>query len=119
MLHLWEHKLFLVRYVDDFKMSGPPDKVAIGFKLIAEGIDLDPVEDANHFIGVTHTPGFVNVKGTQDHPDNWSRCCILDCEAYLEDSVKLYRELMIGMTGKEPKLSDVDTPSIPSIHRRY
>ena len=37
-----EHKLFLVIYVDDFKLSGPVDKLQLGWDLIARGLKIEP-----------------------------------------------------------------------------
>ena len=35
-------KLYLVVYVDDFKLSGPKDNLSAGWPLILEGLDIEP-----------------------------------------------------------------------------
>ena len=45
--HHPELNLFLVIYVDDFKMSGPADKLQQGWDLIAKGLTIDTPKDIN------------------------------------------------------------------------
>ena len=54
-------KLILIAYVDDFKLSGPADKLAKGWELIRgksdvapNGIDMDPPAPVGRFLGCEH-----------------------------------------------------------------
>jgi hypothetical protein len=46
--------LFLIVYVDDFKMSGPTANLAIGWELTKKGIHIKKPVPTCHFLGCTH-----------------------------------------------------------------
>ena len=55
------HKLFLIIYVDDFKLSGPAGKLAEGWRLLKEpsegcpkGIEMDDPTDVGRYLGCEH-----------------------------------------------------------------
>ena len=55
------HKLFLIIYVDDFKLSGPAGKLAEGWQLLKEpsegcpkGIEMDDPTDVGRYLGCEH-----------------------------------------------------------------
>ena len=47
-------RLLLAVYVDDFKMSGPVQKVAKGWELISSKIDMDPPSAVGRYLGCEH-----------------------------------------------------------------
>lgn len=47
-------KLFLLVYVDDFKLSGPAQNLPLGWSLIAKHITLDEAKEVSFFLGCTH-----------------------------------------------------------------
>ena len=47
-------KLFLIVYVDDFKLSGPKASVEEGWKLISSGIEMDPPTASGKYLGCGH-----------------------------------------------------------------
>eukprot|EP00959_Pyramimonas_sp_CCMP1952_P171747 3588835-Pyramimonas_sp.AAC.1 len=56
-----ELKLFLITYVDDFKLAGPADKLAQGWKLLQsptlncpKGIEIDPPTAVGRYLGCEH-----------------------------------------------------------------
>ena len=49
-----ELQLFLVVYVDDFKLSGPADKLALGWELIRRGITAEDPHPLDHYLGCLH-----------------------------------------------------------------
>ena len=52
-----EAKLFLTAYVDDFLLSGPEAAHDPFWKLLqAKGINIDPPEDLDRFLGRAHAP---------------------------------------------------------------
>eukprot|EP00959_Pyramimonas_sp_CCMP1952_P233862 4886999-Pyramimonas_sp.AAC.1 len=53
--------MFLIIYVDDFKLSGPADKLAQGWKLLQEpskncpkGMEIDPPTAVGRYLGCEH-----------------------------------------------------------------
>ena len=44
-------KLLLVVYVDDFKLAGPSDNMAKGWKLISEKIKMEPYQSVGRYLG--------------------------------------------------------------------
>ena len=47
-------RLFLVVYVDDFKMSGPQDNMARGWALVRKHIRTDPPQAVGKYLGCEH-----------------------------------------------------------------
>ena len=61
--------VLLIAYVDDMKMSGPPDKMKKAWADLQSGpngLIIGKVEPAGHFLGCTHEKG--------DEVAVW-RCC--------------------------------------------
>ena len=54
----WHPKLqlHLVVYVDDFKLSGPTENLAEGWRLIREHIKTDDPHPLDQFLGCKHVP---------------------------------------------------------------
>ena len=49
-----EHKLVLAVYVDDFKLSGPADKIKLGWELIRKELVLDDPTPPGKYLGCHH-----------------------------------------------------------------
>ena len=49
-----ELRLFMMIYVDDFKLSGPAANLAKGWELIKDAVDMGDPEPAGLFLGCTH-----------------------------------------------------------------
>ena len=47
-------KLYLIVYVDDFKLAGPNDNLKEGWELIRKGIQTCDPEDVSRFLGCEH-----------------------------------------------------------------
>ena len=47
-------QLYLVVYVDDFKLSGPRQNIEAGWDLIKKGIRLEPPTDPGLYLGCHH-----------------------------------------------------------------
>ncbi len=83
-----EHKLFLVVYVDDFKLSGPEEKLQVGWNLISQGITLEKPEPIGLYLGCKH----IQTKGTL--PDGTPfNMMTYDMEEFLKSCVDLYVSL--------------------------
>ena len=46
--------MFLVVYVDDFRMSGPSGNLAKGWSLISKGLKVDPPTPLGQYLGCDH-----------------------------------------------------------------
>ena len=105
-------ELFLVVYVDDFKMAGPQKNMKEGWKLIRKGIQLeDPkkMDDQGlHFLGCKQSVRTIPINGKKVTTMTY------DMEDFLKSCVKNYLELA-GLTAD--KLKHVATPFLPEDHR--
>ena len=61
-------QLFLVVYVDDFKLSGPQANLAKGWKVIREGINMGDPEPLGKFLGCDHEVGSAKLVNGELHP---------------------------------------------------
>ena len=83
-----EHKLFLVVYVDDFKLSGPKEKLQVGWNLISQGITLEKPEPIGLYLGCKH----IQSKATL--PDGTTvNMMTYDMEEFFKSCVTLYESL--------------------------
>ena len=57
-----EWSLFLVIYVDDFKLTGPVGKLAAAWKALKKGLNLDTPTGLGKFLGCEHTVGAAKLK---------------------------------------------------------
>ena len=48
------HDLLLVIYVDDFKLAGPKDKLALGWELISSGLKIEKPGPLGLYLGCKH-----------------------------------------------------------------
>jgi hypothetical protein len=82
-------KLFLIAYVDEFKMAGPTGNLAKGWELIRQGIKMDDPVPMGHFLGCTREEGSAVL-------DDGSpvRTMTYNMQPYFETCVDLYRELI-------------------------
>jgi hypothetical protein len=82
-------RLFLVVYVDDFKMSGPASAMEEGWTLIRSGLDIDAPHVVGTFQGCVHR--------FADCASPWSgkvvRTVDYDMESFLVTCVDKYREM--------------------------
>ena len=102
-----QHKCMLVRYVDDFKISGPAAGVKKCWELLRTVIKRGPEEPAGLFLGCIHEDVNITL------PDGTiARGKSYNSEALLRDCVSSYKELAIGLTGHEPKIQHAETPAI-------
>ena len=101
-------QLFLVVYVDDFKMAGPSGNLARGWKLIRDGVTTDEPAPMSHFLGCT------SIEGTTVMADTGLtvRTLTYDMESFLVSCVDLYKEL----AGPAWKLRRAGTPFIDESH---
>ena len=91
--------LFLIVYVDDFKLAGPRNNLHQGWTLIRQSLNLDPPQPLSHFLGCTH-----HKTTTIDPKTNATVTTIrYDMKNFLLDAVKTY-ESLTEMTVKPSSL---------------
>jgi len=96
-------QLFLVVYVDDFKLAGPKTSFEEAWKLIRAGVKMGDPEEVGHYLGCRHeiTSRIDPVTKKQ------VRVMEYNCEDFLTDCVNRYKEL-----AKVSVLKPVATPFI-------
>ena len=62
----------LIVYVDDFKMAGPKDNLAKGWKLISQEIKLDEPMPLTRYLGCDHDFGTIERTQVQDTIDKFA-----------------------------------------------
>ncbi len=67
-----ELKLILIVYVDDFKMAGPEENLAKGWKLISEEIKLDEPTPLTRYLGCDQDFGTINRTEVQKTIDKFA-----------------------------------------------
>ncbi len=102
--------LFLVVYVDDFKLSGPEVNLAKGWDLIQSGIATDAPHPMDLFLGCKHE--------TSVQKSPWTgkqvRVMTYNMQSFLEDAVAKYSVLAGGVALRRvstPFLEDTDPPA--------
>ena len=101
--------LFLIIYVDDFKMSGPADKLDRGWELIEKGLNIDPPNDINGqtYLGCRQERMKVDLPG-----GGKATVDIKNMEEFMRSCVQLYLDLAPGAT-----LRTVATPFLAEDQR--
>ena len=84
-----EHKLFLVIYVDDFKLSGPADKLEEGWRLISSGLNIEDPSPLGMFLGCKHEQSERILPGSSKRV----RVMEYNMEEFLRSCVDRYKEL--------------------------
>ena len=84
-----EHSLFLVIYVDDFKLAGPRDKLQLGWDLIKAGLKIEPPGPLGLYLGCKHE------ESTKVLPDTGVTVRVMEynMEEFLRSCVDRSREL--------------------------
>ena len=110
--HHKEWGLFLIVYVDDFKLSGNKDHIEDGWNAIRKLLDIEPPKDAHLFLGCIHEKKTVTLSSGEN-----VNCILWDMEDYLASSVQAYCDLVRKHFGEEVKLTQVPTSFLPEDHR--
>ena len=99
-------KLYLVVYVDDFKLAGPASAINNGWELIRKGIKIDDPSPLGMYLGCRHD------LSERRLPDTGVRVCTIEynMEDFLRSCVERYKELTSVTT-----MSRVATPFLQEI----
>ena len=96
-------RLFLVVYVDEFKLAGPKDNLGPGWSLIRKGLQMEDPTPLGTFLGCEHKrEEFVMADGTKAIRMSYKM------EQFMRSCVERYCQHAPGV-----RLSIVDTPFLP------
>ena len=96
--------LLLVCYADDFKLAGPKENLAEGWKFIRKKILTEDPKPSQLFLGCEHEHSTVTLPSGVT-----ARCVTYNMESFLASSAKLYRELAAS-EGWTQALTKASTP---------
>ena len=103
-----KQNLFLVIYVDDFKMAGPNNTIKEGWRLLRGGLGIEEEarvdEKGVHYLGCKHIKESVKM-----HDGGIATTMVYDMGDFLQQCVDKYRTLA-ATVGPAPKLRRVVTP---------
>jgi len=102
-------KLFLVVYVDDFKLSGPKGSLDEGWDLIRQGIKTDVPHDVGLYLGCIHRVA------EKVLPDTGAKVRVMeyDMEEFPVSCVERYKELTGVSTFKRVATPFIHEPTEP------
>ena len=92
-------KLFLVVYIDDFKLAGPKGKLSEGWKISQAGLQIKPPTPLGIFLGCDHRRREVKLPGG-------AQAVMMECD--MACLIGRYKELVPGV-----RLPPADTPFLP------
>ena len=95
-------KVFLVLYVDDFKLAGPQESMEEAWKMIRKDIVTGDPHPLTHFLGCTHEP----VKFTPEGSKKEVNGQIKNMEGFFRKCVETFQHL----AGDDVKMKIVPTP---------
>ena len=105
-----ELKLLLVIYVDDLKLAGPAQNLTKGWEMLRSKLRIEPETDLGLYLGCLLS------KGTNRLSDGTEVTTMTyNMEGLLKLSVERYLELV----GKDTKLKQVSTPSLPEETKQH
>ena len=103
--------MFLVVYVDDFKLAGPEGSLAKGWELVRQsGLKIEDPTPPGFFLGCLHEGFEAEVNGRKVRGFKYNM------ESYLRDTVVKYVEMVKKQTGKSVNLQvkkQAPTPFLP------
>jgi len=101
----------LTVYVDDFKLAGPGNNLAQGWKLIRSCLDVEQPGPIGPYLGCKHEMSTPTVDGSE------VRVMTYNMEEYLEAIVNDYQQLASQIMGKEFKFKEAKTPFLEDDHK--
>ena len=91
----------LVVYVDDFKMAGPKENMAIAWKMLQSTIKMDAPKPINKYLGCEHREKVYEIEGKTVREQ------VYDMRPYMRKCVEKYLEV-----APDTDLKHADTPFI-------
>ena len=105
-----ELKLLLVIYVDDLKLAGPAQNLTKGWEMLRSKLRIEPETDLGLYLGCLLSKGTNRL-----HDGTDVTTMTYNMEGLLKLSVERYLELV----GKDTKLKQVSTPSLPEETKQH
>ena len=103
-------KLLLVIYVDDLKLAGPEENLTKGWEMLRSKLNIEPETDLGLYLGCILRKG-----SSKLHDGTPVSTMTYDMEGLLKLSVEKYLDIV----GKDTKLKNVSTPSLPEETKRH
>ncbi|WP_288993063.1 polyprotein of Ty1/Copia retrotransposon, partial [uncultured Marinobacter sp.] len=105
-------KMFLIVYVDDFKLAGPKEHMDSTWNLIGKGLTIETPKAANLFLGCKHEQETVVLpSGTLASKITYNM------QQHLESTVQRYYDLAGPIKGHSTTLRACETPFLPEDHK--
>ena len=86
-----ELRLFLIFYVDDFKLAGPAANLSAGWTLLRQRINIEDPGPVSHFLGCNHRTAQCRLSTGQ-----MARVMVYDMENFMKSCVDAYRKIIPG-----------------------
>ena len=103
-------QLLLVIYVDDLKLAGPEENLTKGWEMLRSKLNIEPETDLGLYLGCILRKG-----STKLHDGTPVSTMTYDMEGLLKLSVEKYLDIV----GKDTKLKNVSTPSLPEETKKH
>ena len=103
-------KLLLVIYVDDLKLAGPEENLTKGWEMLRSKLNIEPETDLGLYLGCILRKG-----SSKLHDGTPVSTMTYDMEGLLKLSVEKYLDIV----GKDTKLKNVSTPSLPEETKKH
>ena len=103
-------QLLLVIYVDDLKLAGPEENLTKGWEMLGSKLNIEPETDLGLYLGCVLSKGSAKLNdGTPVSTMTY------DMEGLLKLSVEKYLDIV----GKDTKLKNMSTPSLPEETKKH
>ena len=86
-----ELRLFLIVYVDDFKLAGPRANLSAGWTLLRQRINMEDPGPVSHFLGCTHRTARCRLSTGAE-----VRVMIYDLESFMKACVDAHKKIIPG-----------------------
>ena len=103
-------QLLLVIYVDDLKLAGPEENLTKGWEMLRSKLNIEPETDLGLYLGCILSKGSAKL-----HDGTPVSTMTYDMEGLLKLSVEKYLDIV----GKDTKLKNVSTPSLPEETKKH
>ena len=103
-------QLLLVIYVDDLKLAGPEENLTKGWEMLRSKPNIEPETDLGLYLGCVLSKGSAKLNdGTPVSTMTYD----------MEGLLKLLVEKYLDIVGKDTKLKNVSTPSLPEETKKH
>jgi hypothetical protein len=107
-------RLLFTIYVDDFKLAGPQENIAIDWDLLRQHIDIGPSSRSGMYLGCNIIKQNIRMNG-----NSYTNAIVYDAEPFLEQCVAKYLHVAgSGTVLKQAKTPFIQSSGMESVYRR-